>query len=70
MQIIINWTDNENYDEEEEIIEKLQNVFYLYSEIDKKGFNEYLLGALKCFVNEIQIQYYDKIGKLIDYQFI
>lgn len=64
LQIIINWTDNENYDEDEEIVEKLQNVFYLYLEIDKKGFNEYLLGALKCFVNEIQIQYYDKIGKL------
>ena len=31
------------FEPEEEIIEKLQNVFYLYSEIDKKGFNEYLL---------------------------
>ena len=65
LEIIKDWTDiyqNDEY-EEEQIIEKLQNIFYLYSEIDRKNFNYYIFGAINYFINEIESKY-DKLGKM------
>lgn len=64
LQIILDWEDADP-DEEDDvyIIEQLINIFYLYSELDRKEFNNIILGMLSCFVHSISNQY-EKVGKM------
>lgn len=62
IEIIIYWKENEDEEKENEIMEDLQNIFYLYSEINRKEFNSrYLIGALKTFINEINDKHKGKM---------
>lgn len=63
LEIIINWIEDEE-DKEKMINESLQEVFHLYSEINRKEFNSlYVITALEYFINEIKINY-KNIGKM------
>lgn len=64
VKIILDWTEHYEYEDEDEIfMDQLQNIFYLYSKIDRKNFNYYVFGAINCFINEIECQY-NKLGKM------
>lgn len=64
LKIILDWTECYEFEDEDElVIDQLQNIFYLYSETDRKHFNYYVFGALNYFINEIKCQY-NKLGKM------
>ena len=54
LEIMFCWEDIEDKEQDETIMEHLQNIFYLYSEINRREFNRfYLIGALKAFEKEV-----------------
>ena len=64
LEIMFCWEDIEEKEQDETIMEHLQNIFYLYSEINRREFNIfYLIGALKTFEKEIN-QENQKVEKM------
>ena len=62
LEVIIKLVDNSK-GEDDDIIDKLQKILYLYSEFDRVRFNQYLFGALNYLKNEIEARC-NRIGKL------
>lgn len=64
LEIMLCWEDTEDKEQDETIMEYLQNIFYLYSEINRREFNRsYLIGALKAFEKEMN-QENQKVEKM------
>lgn len=61
IHIIIDWSSNMS---EKNMNDSIQKIFYLYSELNRKEFNEYYVGtSLAYFTKEVKYRY-NNIGKM------